>query len=90
VGERRKSKDQDFRASAGLTNESLVRSCANRFGVRGSLEMSGGKSSRSIGSNDTEGRLRSSRASLIVKAACYMYGSFFIQFLKSVKRYALA
>ncbi len=70
VGERRKSRDHDFCASARDVDEPFERSCVRRFAVRGSCERSGGSSLGSMLSNPTDGRFKSSLTSLVVKATC--------------------
>ena len=69
LGDKRKSKDQDFRACETVVDEPLAKSCVRRLGVRGSFAVLCGNRAGSIGSKETEGRLSSSRTSLIVKAA---------------------
>lgn len=68
-GERRKSSDHDFCARAGGVVEPFDNSCVRRFGVLGRFATFGGNRVGSMGSNDTEGIVRSSRASLMVNEA---------------------
>lgn len=69
VGERRKSRDQDFVAVEKGVGEPLERSWMMRLEARGRMEGLGGRRAGSMGSKETEGRVRSSRISLIVNAA---------------------
>ena len=68
VGERRKSRHQDFCASAAGVGEPLDSSWVRRFGVRGSLATFCGNRACSMGLKETEGRLSSSRITFTVKA----------------------
>lgn len=70
-GERRKSRDQDLKASCGFVGEPFARSWVMRFWTLGRDFMvdSGGKRYSGIGSKETEGSWNISRTSLIVNAA---------------------
>jgi len=69
VGERRKSRDQRFVDDEEGVGEPLERSWTMRLGGGGGGAGPGGGGGASMGSKETEGRLRSSRISLIVNAA---------------------
>lgn len=68
-GESRKSKDQDFCARAEGFNEPFDNNFVKRFGVLGRFSAFGGNRVGLMGSNDTDGSVRSSRTSLMVKEA---------------------
>jgi hypothetical protein len=70
VGERRKSRDQEFGEALGGVGEPLRRMSIRRRGARGRDFGSGGMRVVSMGWKATEGRRMSSRISLMVKAAC--------------------
>ncbi len=69
VGERRKSRDQDFVDDEDGVREPLERSWMRRLAARGRVEGLGGRSAGLMGSKETAGRVRSSRTSLMVNAA---------------------
>ena len=68
-GERRKSKDHDFWACDTEVGEPFSSNCVKRLDALGSIVTSEGKRAESMGSKYTEGRLKSSRTSLMVKEA---------------------
>ncbi len=68
VGARRKSRDQDFVDGEGRVGEPAERSWTMRLAGRGRVLGLGGRREGGMGSKETEGRVRSSRISLIVNA----------------------
>ena len=72
VGVRQKSRDQDLVADDSGTLDPFFSKSIRRFGGRSNTVVGRGNKTGSMGWNATEGRFRSSRASLIVKAACHV------------------
>ena len=75
VGESRKLSDQDLVDAEGGVGEPLEKSWVMRLAARGRVVGFGGRRKGSMGSKETEGRVRSSRTSLMVNAACETWKS---------------